>query len=93
MIIIAGYTLTSHNKRDAAVKAHAEMVGRARAYDGCIDISISADAVDPERINILEIWRDQRALDDWRGIADPPQVERRETYVSLYRAPKAEAPF
>lgn len=50
MIIIAGY---SHYKdtveRDAAVAAFAEMVGRARQVDGCVDMAITSDAVDPER--------------------------------------------
>ncbi|HTV29457.1 MAG TPA: antibiotic biosynthesis monooxygenase family protein [Xanthobacteraceae bacterium] len=93
MIIIAGYTLTEAGKRDAAVAAHAEMVGRARAHDGCMDLAISADAIDPERINIFEQWRDQAALDAWRKVANPPKVERRETYVKLYRTDKAESPF
>ena len=44
MIIIAGYTLTEAERRDRAVAAHAEMVGRARAHEGCIDLAISADA-------------------------------------------------
>ena len=93
MIIIAGYTLTEADKRDQAVAAHAEMVARARAFDGCLDLSISADAINPERINIFEHWRDQATLDAWRKIANPPKVARRETYVKLYRTDKAESPF
>ena len=50
MIIIAGYTRTDAEKRDGAVEAFRGMVERARAYDGCLDFSISADAVDPERV-------------------------------------------
>ena len=93
MIIIAGYTLTEADKRDSAVAAHAEMVARARKHDGCLDLAISADSVDPERINIFEHWRDQQSLDAWRKVANPPKVERRETYVKLYRTEKAEEPF
>jgi len=93
MIIIAGYTLTEAEKRDHAVAAHQEMVARARASDGCIDLAISADSIDPERINIFEHWRDQAALDAWRKIANPPKVARRETHVKLYRTDKAESPF
>ena len=48
MIIIAGYTRTDAEKRDGTVEAFRGMVERARAYDGCLDFSISADAVDPE---------------------------------------------
>jgi heme-degrading monooxygenase HmoA len=56
-------------------------------------VAISADAVDPERINVFELWRDQQSLDAWRKVANPPEVESRETYVKLYRTEKAEEPF
>jgi quinol monooxygenase YgiN len=93
MIIIAGYTLTEAHKRDAAVEAFAGMVERARKYDGCLDLSISADSVDPDRINLLECWRDQQSLNAWRKIAKSPRVKLRETHVKLYRSDKAEKPF
>lgn len=93
MIIIAGYTLIEADKRDSAVAAFAEMVARARKGAGCLDVAISADSVDPERINVFEHWRDQQSLDAWRKVANPPKVEPRETYVKLYRTEKAEEPF
>jgi quinol monooxygenase YgiN len=93
MIIIAGYTLTEAGKRDAAVEAFAGMVERARKYDGCLDLSISADSVDPDRINLFECWRDQQSWNAWRKSAKAPRVKRRETHVSLYRSDKAEKPF
>ena len=93
MIIIAGFTLTEASKRDNAVQAHVDMVARARNRDGCLDLSISADPLDPERINIFEQWRDQNALDAWRKVANPPKIARRETFVKLYRTDVAEEPF
>lgn len=93
MIIIAGYTLTETNKRDAAVKAFAAMVERARKHDGCLDLSISADSVDPGRINLFECWRDQRSWKAWRKIAKGPRVKLGESFVKLYRSDKAEKPF
>ena len=69
------------------------MVERARKHDGCLDVSISADSVDPEQINIFELWRDQQSLDAWRKVANPPKVVRRETCAKLYRSDKAEEPF
>ena len=63
MIIVAGYSLAkSVVNRDASVAAFAEMVGRARQQDGCIDMAISADSIDPTRSNIVEIWRDEAAV-------------------------------
>ncbi|MGY4396763.1 quinol monooxygenase YgiN [Sphingomonas sp. UYAg733] len=93
MIIIAGYTRTPADARDAAVAAHAPMMARARMHKGCLDIAISADALDPERINVFERWEDQAALDAWRKVANPPDIARRETHVSLFRTDKAESPF
>jgi quinol monooxygenase YgiN len=94
MIIIAGYTRTDAEKRDGAVDAFRGMVERARAYDGCLDFSISADAVDPERVNLFECWRDQTTLDAWRKVAKGPRgMKPREAAVSLYRTDKAEKPF
>jgi quinol monooxygenase YgiN len=69
------------------------MIERARKWDGCLDLSISGDPLDPERINIFERWRDQNALDAWRRVARPPKVVRRETYVKLYQSEVAEEPF
>ena len=58
MIIIAGYATIDADTRNAAVPAFADMVARARKQDGCLDVAISADSVDPERINVFELWRD-----------------------------------
>ena len=93
MIIIAGYTRTEAEKRDGAVDAFRDMVERARAYDGCLDFSISADAVDPERVNLFECWRDQATLNAWRKVAKGPRSKPREAAVSLYRTDGAEEPF
>jgi quinol monooxygenase YgiN len=93
MIVIAGYSLTDADTRDAAVAAFADMVARARKFDGCLDFAISADAVDPERSNLFELWRDQQSLDAWRKVAKAPHVKLREANVKLYRTEKAEKPF
>ena len=94
MIIIAGYTLSDAGKRDAAVAAFADMVARARKFDGCLDFSVSADSADPERANLFECWRDQKALNAWRKVAKARSRSKpREVNVKLYRTEKAEKPF
>jgi quinol monooxygenase YgiN len=50
MIIIAGYSLTEAADRDAAVAAFQPMVERARREGGCIDLHVSADPLDAERM-------------------------------------------
>jgi quinol monooxygenase YgiN len=93
MIIIAGYSRTDRDKRDAAVEAFAAMVGKARKQDGCLDLSMSADSVDPDRINLFECWRDEQSWNAWRKIAKAPRVKLKETFVNLYLSDKAEKPF
>jgi quinol monooxygenase YgiN len=94
MIIIAGHSRAKTvADRDSKIAAFAEMVAQARTQDGCIDFTISADAVDPERSNILEIWRDEQAWKAWRKIAKAPRVKRGVADVRLYRCEKAEKPF
>ena len=90
MIIVAGYALRKTvEDRDASVAAFAEMVGRARQQDGCIDMAISADAIDPTRSNIVEVWRDEKAWKAWRKIAKGPRSAAKEVHVSIYHAEKA----
>ena len=92
MIIIAGYSRAkTAEDRDANVVAFAAMVGRAREQDGCIDMAITADSVDPTRSNILEVWRDEAAWKAWRKVANArPKARPKEIHVSLYRSDKAE---
>ena len=94
MIIIAGHTLTEADRRDAAIQAFSKMLERARMYDGCLDLSISADPLDAERINVFELWRDQESLNAWRTVARAPRgIKIRKADVKLYRTEKAEKPF
>lgn len=94
MIIIAGHTLTESPTRDEAVRSFGEMLKRARKHDGCLDIAISADPLDAERINVFELWRDQESLDAWRKVAKGPRgIKIRKAHVKLYRTERAEKPF
>jgi quinol monooxygenase YgiN len=94
MIIIAGHTLSESGRRDATVRAFSEMVERARKHDGCLDLSISADSLDAERINVFELWRDQESLDAWRKVAKGPRgIKIRKAQVKLYRTERAEKPL
>lgn len=85
MIIIAGYLIVDQADRDELVDAHADLVARARAFDGCIDLAISRDTLDPARINNLEVWRDAKALDSWRAQADPPPLGAEPHEVAMQR--------
>jgi quinol monooxygenase YgiN len=79
MVIIAGYVLVDEGQRDAYVEAHRDLVERARAFEGWIDLAITADPVDQRRVDNLEVWASADVLDAWRGgesTADRHQTRR-----------------
>lgn len=76
MIIIAGHGVIDATERDAHVDAFRGLVARARAADGCLHAAITADSVDPERFEMVEIWRDAEALDAWRRRAPAPRARK-----------------
>ena len=67
MIIVAGHLRVAASDRERFVTLSAEAVGLARAAPGCRDFAVSADAVDPERVNVFERWEDRAALSAFRG--------------------------
>lgn len=44
-----------------------ETVRLARAADGCLDFHLSADPIEPGRINIFERWTSAEAVEAFRG--------------------------
>jgi quinol monooxygenase YgiN len=42
------------------------IVERARGADGCLDFAITADLLDPGRVNIFERWESQAAVESFR---------------------------
>jgi quinol monooxygenase YgiN len=72
MIIIAGYLLVHAGDRDRYVREHRDLTERARAFHGCVDLAITADPVDPQRVNNIEVWESSQALDAWRAQANVP---------------------
>jgi len=61
MLIIAGHVEVDPDDRDEAVALMRDLVTRARYAPGCLDFVITADSVDPTRINTFERW-ESRAL-------------------------------
>lgn len=75
MIMIAGHIKVSAARRQEFVNAHSDLIQRARAYPGCLDLSISEDPVDPSRVNLMELWESESVLQEWRKIANPPKTD------------------
>ena len=72
MLIIAGSLYLHPEDRDKWVEAHLEIVQRARSRHGCIDLYLSADPVEADRVNMFEQWESEEHLEAWRAAADPP---------------------
>lgn len=74
MLIIAGHLTVDAAQRDAFVAAHRDLVRRARQAPGCLDLAITADPLDPERVNNFERWASREQLDAWRKVAAAPDT-------------------
>ena len=56
------------------------IVERARGAAGCLDFAITADLIDPGRINIFERWESQAAVATFRSSA--PSDKQRAAMLS-----------
>ena len=95
MLIIAGHYLVDASQRDAYVEAFRDLVTRARAAPGCLDVAITADTVDAGRVNMYERWEDEDTLAAFRAVADPPDVgvEMTDMQVSKFTVDRETDPF
>ena len=67
MVIVAGHVVVDPGQRDDYLSGCVEVVFQARRAPGCLDFSLSADLLEPGRINILERWESQAAVEAFRG--------------------------
>ena len=66
MVIVAGHVLVEPGARERYLESCVAVVEAARQAPGCLDMSISADLVDPGRVNIYERWERQADVDAFR---------------------------
>jgi quinol monooxygenase YgiN len=66
-VIVAGHITVAPEGRADYLAGCVDVVRQARATEGCLDFAISADLLDESRINILERWASQAAVDAFRG--------------------------
>ncbi|NLA35247.1 MAG: antibiotic biosynthesis monooxygenase [Actinobacteria bacterium] len=67
MKIVAGHITVDPHERESYLAGCVSIVEQARRTPGCLDFVIGADIVDPGRINIIERWQSQAAVDAFRG--------------------------
>jgi quinol monooxygenase YgiN len=66
-VIVAGHVIVAADERDAYLAGCVDVVRQARVAAGCLDFAISADLLDPGRINVYEHWTSQSAVETFRG--------------------------
>jgi quinol monooxygenase YgiN len=81
MVIGAGHITVEPEKRESYLAGSVSIVKRARSLAGCLDFAITADLVDPSRVNIFERGGSQAALESARSSAPP--FEQAEAMLSV----------
>lgn len=75
MLIVVGHLQLDPADRDAHVNASITAVRLARRAQGCVDFAVSADPVDPARVNVLERWERPEDLEAFRSAEADPDAE------------------
>jgi quinol monooxygenase YgiN len=86
MVIVAGRITVEPQQRESYLADCARVVEEARGTAGCLDFAISADLIDPSRINIFERWASQAAVEVFRssGPSDEQGAAIRSASVAEY---------
>jgi quinol monooxygenase YgiN len=80
MVIVAGYLVVEPALREDYLAECKPVVQQARRTPGCLDFAMTADLLDPSRVDIFERWESQAAVDAFRG--GGPSEEQQGTIVS-----------
>jgi quinol monooxygenase YgiN len=93
MLIVSGWLRVDPEARDRYLAGCVEVVRLARGAPGCLDFALSADPLDPARINVYERWASDEQLLAFRGSGpDAEQSEQiRAAEVLKYRISATEA--
>jgi quinol monooxygenase YgiN len=93
-LIIAGTLHVAPDAREGYLAASRAVVEAARAADGCLDFALTADLLEPGRINVYERWESDAQLLAFRdsGPSDEQTVAILDAAVHKYRISAVEAP-
>lgn len=67
MVIVAGHLVVDPPQRESYLAGCKDVVDQARRAPGCLDFAITADLLDPGRIDIYERWESRQAVETFRG--------------------------
>ncbi|WP_149260428.1 putative quinol monooxygenase [Actinomadura sp. K4S16] len=94
MIIISGRLYVDAGARDAYLAGCRQAVEMARTAPGCLDYALSADMLEPDRINVYERWESGEDVERFRGAGPEPEqaAQIRGAEVMRYVISAVEAP-
>ena len=81
MVIVAGHITVDPEQREAHLAGSTSIVEKARQADGCLDFAMTADLLDPSRLNLFERWESQDAVKAFRRRA--PRHKHRAAMLSV----------
>jgi quinol monooxygenase YgiN len=81
MVIVAGHVTVDSEERESYLAGSVRVVEKARQADGCLDFAITADLLDPGRVNLFERWESEEAVKAFRRRA--PRNKQRTVMLSV----------
>jgi quinol monooxygenase YgiN len=81
MVIVAGHITVDPEQRESYLAGSISVVEKARRADGCLDFAITADLLDPGRLNLFERWESQEAVKTFRRRG--PRSKQRAAMLSV----------
>jgi quinol monooxygenase YgiN len=67
VIIVAGHLFVDPAERAGFLAEALAVMQVARSVDGCVDFHLTADPIDPTRINVFEQWVSVADVEAFRG--------------------------
>lgn len=94
MLIVSGRLYVDPHTRDGYLAGCRAVIEQARVAPGCLDFVLSADPLDPARINVYEQWESDTHLARFRGAGPEPEQQAaiRDAQVAKYRISAVESP-
>jgi quinol monooxygenase YgiN len=77
MLIVAGHLVVATAERTAFITESARAVALAREAPGCLDYAVTADTLDPQRVNVFERWESEATLLAFRGAGPSGEMAAR----------------
>ena len=81
MVIVAGHITVDPEQRESHLAGSMRIVEKARQAEGCLDFAMTADLLDPGRVNLFELWESQEAVKAFRRRA--PRIRHRVAMLSV----------